>query len=318
VTSGDPVLVTGGAGFVGANLVRRLVERGADVHAILHPGSDLWRIADVLRSVSAHEGSIEDADFVDHVVEASRPSHVYHLAAYGAYSEQRDYQRMVAVNTLGTFHLLDALARRSECHGVVHTGSSSEYGLKHNAPGERELPEPNSSYAVTKCAATLTTSLYARLTNLPACSVRLYSVYGPWEEPSRLMPRLIRGALEGQLPAMTSPSTARDFVMVDDAIDCILRAAEHAGSHRGAVWNVGSGTQTSLGELVALVVDELGVADRPRWGAMPSRAWDTDRWIADPSLARTQLEWSARTPLRDGIRQFANWLRDSPARDHYS
>jgi dolichol-phosphate mannosyltransferase len=310
------VLVTGAAGFVGANLTRRLLAENAIVHVLLAPNSDRWRLGD-LEHLVIHEGSLEDREVVHSLVSTTRPRWVFHLAAHGAYSNQRDYARIVNTNTLGTFHLLDALSRLGGCAGFVHTGSSSEYGIKDHPPTELEHLSPNSVYAVAKCAATHATSLFADLYGLPAVTVRLYSVFGPWEEPTRLMPRLIARALDNRLPKLSSPETARDFVWVDDVVDAVLVASRRARNCPGAIWNIGTGKQTSLRDLVTLIRSTFAVTAEPTWGSMADRTWDTDCWVADPTLAEKQLHWHPTTPLVDGLLAFADWLRSGPCTSRY-
>ena len=309
-------LVTGGAGFIGANLVRRLVRDGLDVHVTSYDDAQSWRLADV-GPLETHRCSVTDAAAVTELVDVVRPRWVFHLAAHGAYAHQTDTARIVAVNTLGTFNLLDALAQHGGCEGFVHTGSSSEYGLKDHASTEDDVVEPDSVYAITKCAATHAVSYWARRSALPAATVRLYSVYGPWEEPTRLVPRLVVAARAGTLPPLVAPSTARDFVWIDDAIDGILRAARNAARKPGAVWNLGSGVETSLEALVAIARHAFGVLEEPDWGSMANRAWDTDRWVADPRRARDELGWEAVTGLEAGLRATGKWLSTLPERARY-
>ena len=95
------------------------------------------------------------------------------------------------------------------------------------------------------------------------------------------MPALIVRGLEGQLPPLVNPAIARDFVFVDDVADAFLRAATAPGQEPGAVYNVGTGTQTSLGNLVGIVERVMGIEVEPVWGSMPDRAWDTTAWVAD-------------------------------------
>ena len=300
-------LVTGAAGFIGANVVRRLTHDGLTVHVMLRDETDAWRLAEV-PEVEAHRVSISHPSGVASLVESVRPKWVFHLAAYGAYSDQTDAARMTAVNTLGTFNLLDAVARTGGCEGFVHAGSSSEYGLKDHAPSEDEAVAPGSIYAITKCAATHGVTYWARAGRVPGATVRLYSVYGPWEQPTRLVPRLLTAARRGTLPPLVAPTSAHDFVWVDDAVDAIVRAARHAHEHPGAIWNVGSGVQTTLEELVTLARKLFGVETEPGWGSMAARPWDTDCWQANPARARVELDWEAVTSLDDGLQSFAQWL----------
>jgi polyisoprenyl-phosphate glycosyltransferase len=194
----------------------------------------------------------------------------------------------------------------------INVGSSSEYGLKTHAPREDEWLEPNSHYAVTKAAGTHLTAL-AAAGGLPAVTLRLYSVYGPWEDPGRLMPALVREATRGRLPSLVGPDTARDFVYVDDCCGALLRAAQlGAPGGPNATLNVGSGRQTRLEEVVERARRALGVAAIPEWGTMDGREWDTNVWVSDPRAALEHLGWRASTCLDDGLANMAAWLRATP------
>lgn len=301
-------LVTGAAGFVGAALVRRLLARGDDVTALAAPGSDRWRLAAAAGETAVAEVDLRDADAVARALRDARPELVFHLAAHGAYSWQRSLPRMVETNVAGFAHLAEA-ALDAGARALVAAGSSSEYGLKDHAPPEDELPEPNSAYAATKASATLLGGWLARERGAAVATLRLYSAYGPWEEPRRLMPALVAHALDGRLPPLANPSIARDFVYVDDVCDAFLLAAERAQPGAGEVFNVGSGRQTTLRELVAVARRVFGIDEEPDWAAYPARDWDTDVWVADPRRAHDQLGWRARTPLEAGLRAFAGWMR---------
>ncbi len=275
-----------------------------------------WRLQGI-ENITRHECSITDAGRVASLVNTVCPDWIFHLAAYGAYSSQVDADRIAAVNTTGTMNLLDAVANAGGCRGLVHTGSSSEYGLKDHAPSEDEIVAPGSVYAITKCAATHAVSYWAQQHGLAGVTVRLYSVYGYWEEPTRLMPRLVAAALKRTLPPLTSPETARDFVWVDDAVDAIVRAAAGAADRPGSVWNVGSGIQTSLQQLIELARELFQIQIEPSWNVMPSRAWDTNCWVANPSLVRADLNWKASTDLRTGLLTMERWLSSPSVREIY-
>ncbi len=303
-------LVTGAAGFVGANLAGRLLAEGAETHLLVRPGSDLWRLGDC-RAAVVHEVDLCHSPAVAEVVSRVRPDWIFHLAAHGAYSSQTDLERMVAVNLTATARLLES-CRPCGFRAFIQAGSSSEYGLQDHPPTEDERPEPNSTYAVTKLAAAHFSRQLAIRHRLPVRILRLYSVYGPWEDPSRLMPTLVRHALHGRLPPLVHPQTARDFVFIGDALDAFLLAARAESLAPGEIFNIGSGTQTSLQELVETCRALFDIAEEPQWATMPNRIWDTTRWIADPRKAARELRWSASTPLSAGLRQLAAWFREHP------
>jgi polyisoprenyl-phosphate glycosyltransferase len=124
------------------------------------------------------------------------------------------------------------------------------------------------------------------------------------------MPTLALEALRRRLPPLVDPAVARDFVHVEDVVDAFLLAARAARS--GEVYNVGTGTQTTIGELVRVVGEVFSFVPDPAWGSMPRRAWDTGTWIANPAKIRAELGWEPRRALGDGLRDLGDWLGGSP------
>jgi len=138
---------------VGANLARRLLADGHEVHLFLRPGFAAWRVADILEHVHAHEVDLSNKEQLSATVRGVRPEWVFHLATYGAYPAQTHSHLMVRTNVFGTMNLLNACLQ-SGFEAFINAGSSSEYGWKDHAPPETEVLEPNSDYAVTKASAT--------------------------------------------------------------------------------------------------------------------------------------------------------------------
>lgn len=311
-----PVLVTGGAGFVGANLVRRLVASSVEVHLLLNSTIDTWRVAE-LAGWTRQDVPLHDQMAVDDLFDRVRPRVVFHLAAHGAYSWQSDEELMIQTNILGTKNLLRA-ASRSGVAAFVSSGSSSEYGFSDRATHETDRVEPNSAYALTKAAAAMYCRLVASETGLWAPTLRLYSVYGPFEDPGRLFPALVGAALSGRLPVLADPRTARDFVYVEDVVDALLKAAARgpvlkaATGDAGRIFNVASGRMTSLEALVDLVSEVFNLTESPQWGSMDDRAWDARIWVGDPSRSLAELGWKPRVGLREGLRLMSDWM-SSPA-----
>ena len=306
------IILTGASGFVGANLARRLLHDGHELHLFLRRNHHLWRIAAIQNDVQLHETDLSDEESLVRIVESIRPEWIFHLAAYGAYSTQTDLRRMVWTNILGTMNLVQACLKTG-FEAFVNTGSSSEYGFKDHAPAEDESLEPNSPYAVTKASATLFCRHIARSRQVHLPTLRLYSIYGPYEEPSRLIPTLIVHGLNCKLPPLVSPETARDFVYVDDVVEAYLLAATQSSFEEyGAVYNVGSGIQTTLREVVEVARRVMNIEDEPEWGSMPARQWDTQVWISDSSKIRNALGWQPRFTLEQGLRATINWLKENP------
>jgi dolichol-phosphate mannosyltransferase len=304
-------LVTGAGGFVGANLVEELAQQGHDVVAWVRPGSDNWRLDHLAGDVEVSDVDLLEPEAIHSGVAHAKPDWVFHLAAHGAYSWQRDPEIIMQTNLVAAVHLLSAC----QSHGFeafINAGSSSEYGSKDHAPVEGDLPEPNSDYAVMKAATTLHGRFVAERDDVHVVTLRLYSVFGPWEQPGRLMPTLVARGLQGDLPPLVSPDTPRDFISVRDANRAFLAAAQHTELERGSVLNIGSGRETKLREVVDIARAELGIEAEPQWGTEPQRLWDTAVWVSDPTLARERLGWVAEDDVATGFSALADWLREHP------
>lgn len=304
-------LVTGASGFVGANLVRRLLNDGHIVHLLLRDRHQHWRLEEISMHCQITLGDIANPEAVRRCIAAAKPEWVFHLCAYGAYPSQAGFEQMLATNVTGCANLLDACIEAG-VDAFVQTGSSSEYGYQSRASREDERLEPNSHYAITKAAATHYCQFTARKHNFHAITARLYSIYGPYEEPTRLIPTLLVHALRGELPPLASPHSARDFVYVDDAVDALIRFASEPRLRSGAIYNVASGVQTTLANVVAAARELLNVVDEPAWGGMSPRPWDTDIWVGDPTATRHDTGWTAQTDLFDGLSRTARWLQENP------
>jgi len=308
-----PVVITGCSGFVGANLALAVSQRGARVIGVDSPASSDWRIRD-MRGVELVQLDLRQQAEVAAFIQSVQPLAIYNCAAYGAYSVQADPERIFDVNLLAVRHLLEAVRGLAGFQAFVQAGSSSEYGFNCRAPREDAATQPDSDYAVSKVAATQLVRMYAQKHGVPGFVLRLYSVYGPYEDFSRLVPKLLGHAQEGRFPALVNPNISRDFVYVGDVVRAFETVLSEA--HRltpGEVFNVGSGVRTTLGELVQLVRELFEIAAEPAWGSMPNRAWDHPDWFADPSKAARVIDWRCRVPLRAGLSAYAGWLKEHPA-----
>jgi nucleoside-diphosphate-sugar epimerase len=303
----DPVLVTGASGFIGSCAVHALVERGYRPHVLLRNPATAWRLFDILDRIEVHKADLVNAADVAGVVAEVRPAAVAHLAVYGAYEDQADAPAILRTNVLGSCHLLQASVQAG-VRAFVNAGSTSEYGFSTKAMAEADRLDPNSFYAVSKAAQTHLATYMARRHKMGLVTYRLFSVYGPWEEPTRLMPTLIRRIRAGLPLEMVSPETARDFVYVEDVLDVLLDF-ETAARLSGEVLNLGTGVECSLRTVVEVAQRVVGRQVEVRWGSMAARHWDSCRWEADPTRARQVLGWAPRHNLEQGLEKMARWMQ---------
>lgn len=305
------VIVTGATGFVGANLARRLLADGHRVHLLVRPQYNSWRIDEISADCQIHQIDLQDADKLHRAAAEIKADWIFHLAANGAYSWQTDVKEIINTNLMGTVNLIQS-CMASGFESFVNTGSSSEYGFKDHAPVENEYIEPNSYYAVAKSSATMFCQFMARSQKLRIPTLRLYSIYGPYEEPNRLMPTIIVKGLNKKLPPLVDPTIARDYVSADDCVDAFMRAATVDLQDPGAVFNVGSQVQTSLAQVVDVARKVLDIEEEPDWGSMPNRKWDTSVWVSNSEKIKNELGWQSRDSFEAGFTKMVDWFRERP------
>jgi dolichol-phosphate mannosyltransferase len=302
-----PILITGAAGFVGANLFLKIFAVRQDVYALVHRDKS-WRVADVPDS-NILSVDVNDPAALTHVLDTLAPQTVFDCIAYGAYSFEQDPSLIYQTNFNSIVSITSLLARRS-LSAFVHAGSSSEYGMNSAAPSEDSRCEPNSHYAVSKVAVAEYLKYMGKTHNFPCANLRLYSVYGPLEDGSRLVPNLLRHAISGTLPPFVEPETSRDFVHVDDVCAAFIAAAVRMNpSLYGESFNIGTGNKTTIRELAELTRELFDVEEAPRFGSMQGRSWDMPDWFAAPGKAKQLLGWEAKIPLVDGLRATSTWVQ---------
>jgi nucleoside-diphosphate-sugar epimerase len=297
------VLITGGCGFIGANLVRAELDAGSEVHLLLRPEARLWRLTDLAGDYVAHEADVRDAAAVRRVVAVVRPEVVYHLATHGAYPFQKDRTEVLATNLNGTLHLLDALAGR-DYRALVHTGSSSEYGHKPGPMRECDVLEPRTDYAVSKASAALACLAAARRGE-PVTVVRVFSAYGPWEEPSRFVPYVLDCCMRGIVPRITAGVQPRDFVHVEDVV-ALLRLAARRPDNRGRILHAGTGIETTVRQMAGRIAELTG-GPAPLIGSRAPRPDEPEHWVASIDETAARTGWRPRYAIDDGIRGMAAW-----------
>jgi nucleoside-diphosphate-sugar epimerase len=311
------IMITGATGFVGANLAHRLLHDGHDVHLLVRKGYTPWRIESIRSEIHLHQVDLGNRETLTTAVKRIQPNWIFHLAACGSYSSQTDLHKMIQTNIVGTVNLVEACLEVG-FEAFINTGSSSEYGYKDHAPSEKEGLEPNSHYAVTKSSATLYCRYTAQFKNVHLVTLRPYSVYGSYEEPTRLIPTLILYGLRGGLPSLVNPNVVHDFIYIDDIIDAYLLAASVSRQEPGAIYNVGTGIQTAMGDVVKTARQVLEINVEPNWGSMPDRHWDTHVWVADNKKIREALGWYPKNSFEQGFRLMLNWFHSHPAmKDFY-
>ncbi|MFQ5778600.1 MAG: NAD-dependent epimerase/dehydratase family protein [Terriglobia bacterium] len=312
---GQNVLITGGAGCIGSNLSRSLLEAGAARVVVVDDlsASARWNLPACER-LTFLEGSVVEADALRRAF-ASAPAVVFHLAAFFANQNSVDHpERDLHVNGLGTLQVLES-ARQAGVRRVVYASSGcSVYGSQAPLPVKEDFVSLHldTPYQITKLLGELYCNFFHRFYELPVVCARLFNVYGPGEVPGRyrnVIPNFLFWALQGQaLPITGSGEETRDFTYVGDIVAGLLRCGVLPQAVGEAI-NLASGTEMRVLDLAqqvnALTANAAGVRRTER------RRWDThQRRRASIEKARSLLGYQPRTDFPTGLRQTLDWMRE--------
>lgn len=291
-SSRPTVLVTGGGGFLGGAIGVALGTAGMRTHVT-------WRASPPPRGLAAHRVEVDDIDQVTALIGEVDPDIVIN-AIGGPYRPSTTTQRSDAWrdSPIATSTLLEACRDREV--RFIHLASSHEYTPSAAPHHETSPTDPVSLRGVTSLAATGAVRVWAADTGAPTVILRPFSVYGPGESGDRVIPTVLRAALDGTPFRTTTAHCYRDFVFVGDVAAAVVMACRDAVTGE---FNLGSGVGTSVSQLVRAAEFVTGRTITVLEGEFEQRPWDRAYWVADPARAAAVLGWKAETALIDGLRR---------------
>lgn len=304
-------LVTGGAGFIGSNIVDELVRRGQSVTVLddLSSGKES-NLAEVRQKITFVKGSITELETVHRATQGA--DYVIHLAARTSVPRSvKDPIETNRVNIDGTLNVLVA-ARDAKAKRAVFAASSSAYGETPTLPKvETMQPEPISPYGVTKYVGELYAQVFGRVYGLENASVRYFNVFGPRQDPtsqySGVLSRFMLAVIEGEPPTVYGDGEqSRDFTYIDNVVDETLRACEAPGAS-GIVFNGGTGARITLNQVLKLLEKITGKKIEAKYD--PPRAGDIRDSQAEISLAKKILGYTPKVMFEEGLRRTWDWYK---------
>ncbi|MCB2209924.1 GDP-mannose 4,6-dehydratase [bacterium] len=307
------VLVTGAGGFIGSALVNELLNLGASVRAFLRYTSR--RELGLLQFLPKNQrqkldlffGNLTDPDALEQATQDV--DIVFHLGALIAipYSYLHPVD-VVNTNIIGTLNVLQA-CRKNDCR-LIHTSTSEVYGSALRIPIDETHPlQGQSPYSASKIGADKIVESYYRSYDLKAVTVRPFNTYGPGQSNRAVIPTIISQALTSNVIRLGNLTAKRDFTFVSDTVNGFIKAAQ-TQDIEGETFNLGYGSDISIGELTELIIDIIGkscTVEVETQRLRPEKS-EVTRLISDNSKAKSVLGWAPEVDFRDGLTQTISWI----------
>lgn len=341
------VFVTGAAGFIGANLVLKLLDTVSPINIVgidnLNDYYDVsikhWRLERIAALAARHPeskwtfvtGDIADKNTIDGIFEAHKPNVVVNLAAQaGVRYSITNPDAYIQSNLIGFYNILEACRHNMVAH-LVYASSSSVYGSNKKVPysTEDKVDHPVSLYAATKKSNELMAHAYSKLYNIPSTGLRFFTVYGPAGRPDMAYFGFTNKLLKGEtIQIFNYGNCQRDFTYVDDIVEGVLRVMQGAPEKKTgedglpippyAVYNIGNSNPENLLDFVRILSEELVRAQvlpadydfEAHKQLVPMQPGDVPVTYADTTPLERDFGFKPDTPLREGLRRFAEWYKE--------
>lgn len=309
------VLVTGGAGFIGNNLVRKLLSENVSKILIMDNQSSGMSVFLPNDPRIVFVGmDIDKMDKLNFVINQHEFDYVFHLAAHFANQNSVDHPFSdIQTNIVGTVSLLEILKSHKSLKKFIYASSSCVYGTAEQMDENTFIYPSETPYSINKYTAELYTQYYAHLFHVPTVSIRIFNTYGPYELAGKyrnVIPNFIEKALNNEDLVITGTGKeTRDFTYVDDLIDLMISAA--LGPNKdGEIFNGGTGTKTEILKMSEIIKEATGSLSNIIF--KPARAWDKvkDR-VSDTSKSASELGYQPKVTIEEGLQKTIKWYKEN-------
>ena len=303
------VLVTGGSGFIGSHLTRRLVNLGAEVAVTVKYNSviDNVRIVDVWDNIKVIEVDLRNVDSLNQLSEFS-PSIIFHLAAYNHVGDSfSNVGEALNSNTIATANLIEAYENFER---FIYISSSEIYGHQTGFPfTESMAPAPISPYSIGKYGGELYCRMKMEHLKKPIVILRPFNAFGPYQSKRAVISELIDTCLSGKPLLTTDGKQTREFNFVENLVDSFVLAA-HKDEAIGHIINIGSGEEISIRDLAKEVHNLTNSSSELRIGELANRPTEIWRMATDTERAKYLLGWEPKVSFKEGLQHTVNWYKE--------
>lgn len=305
------VLVTGATGFIGSNLVRKLYDKGYEVYVLLRPNSTLGtkRLEDYKKIYKIYGNSKE---LVYKANELPQFDVCYNLASYGVDYRQQDIDLIIEGNIKFTLDIID-FCSKNNTKLLIHTGSCFEYGINENEfLTEEHNINPQSLYGSAKAASVIMANTYAKLKNVKMITVRPFGIYGINEGIHKLIPSLIKAAINKENIKLTEGYQIRDYLYIEDLLEAYMILSDNDNIDPYEIFNVCSSKKTSIRDIVKHICEISGTdMSLFKFGEIPYRKNEVMSFVGDNTKIVREINWKPKYSLREGLELTYKWYKEN-------
>ncbi len=305
------ILITGGTGFVGSNLVHKLSSSKNQIHVLTRNLSNDWRISNIQEKLNIHKVDLLEQKKLEVIVKKINPEIVFHLAAYGIQHKENNFAKTLKTNTIGTFNLFSILSKQ-DVKKVVNIGSVFEYGQKSTNTGflETDCLDPLTFYGITKAAQTNIANYFFKFRSLPITTLRLFTPYGMFEKKGRLVTDIMLSIIKNKKLEISSPKSVRDFIFIDDVVEALIKTSTISNIN-GEVFNIGLGKYNSVENIVKISKKISNC--KIKTIIMNNQKQDYDlmrgKGYANINKAEKILKWKPKYSIEKGLKKSYQWFQ---------
>ena len=306
----NDVIITGATGFIGSNLCRQLSKNKTDVHIFTTSKSNFWRLNDIITKIHVHTVDLVKHSQVQKKILEINPKYIFHCASYGVHPKELIFQKMVNVNINGTRNLLDATSELSNFKKFINLSSYFEYSHKQDKLKESDLTQPITLYGISKLLQTNLVRYYSLKKNIPSVNLRIFTPYGKFDEPGRLINSIMLSIINKKNIILFSKNSKRDFIHVDDVISALIHSAKSKFSN-SEIFNIGSGNSYSVEKIVNLCKKLINDSNTKIIWKIKHREFDLlgGGGYSDNTKTIKNLNWKPKISLEAGLQMSHKWYK---------
>jgi len=314
ILNNSRILITGGAGFIGVNLVNYLLEKKIvpyilDIYPYKKIKNDCF-IPNNFSNASYIKADITNRNQIKKIISKIAPDYVIHLASMT--DLQKNFEsgyKSVSVNINGTLIALESLSE-TNIKGAVLLSTSDVYGGCDPPFKEDQRIEPASPYSISKASSEMYTQLFSKIYNIPITILRCFNVFGEYQRTNRIIPYIIINLLKNKEVKLTGGKQKREFNYIRNVIDAILLALIKEKSH-GKIINIGNGNSYSIKYIATKIGNKIGKIEKLKFGAVAYRNNEIWDMYCDNSLAKVLLNWKPEVSFEDGLVKTIEWYQNN-------